>query len=80
MCTPLANAAQSGADDPPPIKLTDGVPSIPRGDPARDRRRRLIEGADRAGERVEQPPPGLDDHGRGQILEAGRQGRTRPGV
>ena len=74
MWTPLAKAAQSGADDPPPIRLTEGVPV------ARAATRRAIgggglcQGTDGAAERVEQAAAGFDDHGGGKIFEASSEG------
>ena len=44
-------------------------PSRPPGDPARDRRRGLRRAPDGTAQRVQQPAPGLDDHGLGQVLE-----------
>ena len=63
MCTPLAKAAQSGADRPPPIKLTEGKPVV------RAATLRAIEGAglelgaDGTAERSRAAAAGLDDHG-----------------
>ena len=80
MWTPLENAAQSGADEPPPIRVDRGRALQSRGDPARDGRGRLVQGADGAAERVEQPPAGFDDHGLRGDLRSEFRGRTRPDV
>ena len=80
MWTPLANAAQSADDRPPPIERRPGLAPDRRGDPPCDRRRRLAQRTGRAGEGVEQSPTGLGDHDLGEVLEARRQGERRQAV
>ena len=80
MWTPLANAAQSGDDRPPPISAAPGSPGPSPRPAARSSGAGSSQGPRGAAEGVEQPPPGLDDDRVGQVLEPGRQGETRQSV